>query len=262
MAKKMISALKEVVGESVTLEEKRGKVESALMNKNRLAIFQFLCRVPGSSLINLSKHLRLSLSTIKWHLKKLKNEKYVIEINSGNRLTYFPKGMLESQFMEVLCVLNEDLPRAVFFALIKTPGITQNKLAKSLDAGIQPLRYALRKLGRSDLILSVIDGRFRRYYPTDEIYALDSRNRRKLRQFKAKIMKRLEAELLNPKIFLTKTRVSMIEIDTGTTKMHLHIPSDIFASILSHYAAKIGEENRHEGKENRKDIGTLQGKSK
>ncbi len=238
MAKKMISALKEVVGESVEFEERKGRIESVLMNGNRFAIFQFLCIVPGSSISTLSEVIRLSTSSIKWHLEILKGERYVVESTAGNRLAYFPKGMIDDQFMEVLCVLNEHLPVTIFWMLLKTPGLSQKELCNSLNEREQPLRSALKKLERSNLILSVVDGRYRRYYPTDELYTLASRNRKSLRQFKANLLKRFDAELLNPRMNLSKRRESVVEVNAGSVKNSLRIPSDLPASVISHYVEK------------------------
>ncbi|MCK5547652.1 MAG: winged helix-turn-helix transcriptional regulator [Thermoplasmata archaeon] len=238
MAKKMISALKEIVGEDVDLEERKGRIESALRNENRFAIFQFLCRVPGSSIATMSLHFHLSVSAVKWHLEKLKNEGYVLEVDAGNRLAFFPKGYLDPRFVDVLCVLNEELPAAIIWTLLKRPGLTQKGLCSELGTGAPPARYALKKLERLRLVLSVIDGRFRRYYPTDELRKLDNKNRKTLRRFRTNLIGRFHAELLNPRIELSKSRESMIEIDTGSIKNQLYIPSDISASVISYYAEK------------------------
>jgi DNA-binding transcriptional ArsR family regulator len=239
MTKKMISALKEVVGESVELDEKRGRIRSALMNKNRLDIFKFLCRVPGCSANRISEHFDISLSTVKWHIEALKMEKYVVEISVGNRIAYFPNGIADQKYMEVLSLLNEELPMMAFWTLLKNQGLTQKGLLDRLDVGIQPLRLAIKKLINLNLILSVIDGRFRRYYPTDEIYVLANKNRRRIRHFKINLLKKLEEELLNPKIHISKSGERIIEITVDSEKVHIHIPSDLSVSILSYSAEKL-----------------------
>lgn len=239
MAKKMISALKEIVGETVELDEKRGKIKSALMNKNRLAIFKFLCRIPGGSANNISEHLGLSLSTVKWHLESLKMEKYVVEISVGNRIAYFPNGIADQRYMEVLSILNEELPMMTFWMLLKNQGLTQKGLQDRLGVRVQPLRLALKKLVGLNLILSVIDGRFRRYYPTDEIYVLVSKNRRRMRQYKANLLKKLEDELLNPKIQISKSGERVIEINVDSGREQIYIPPDLSTSILSYCVKKF-----------------------
>jgi predicted transcriptional regulator len=214
------------------------------MNKNRLDIFQFLCRVPGSSLNKLSRQFGFSLSTVKWHLEKLKMGKYVIETNIGNKVAYFPNGIAEPRFMEVLSILNEELPMLVFWTLLKNQGSTQKALCEILEVKVQPLRLAIKKLEHLNLILSVIDGRYRRYYPTDELYLLANKNRKKTRQFRNGLLKRLEEELLNPKIHISKSGERLIEIDVGSSKEHIFIPSDLSTSVLTHY-----RETREESEE-------------
>lgn len=246
MAKKMISALKEVVGESVALEERRGKIKSALMNSTRLELFQFLCEVPGCSVVNLSGHFNLSDSTIKWHLQRLMEGQYLTEFNIGNRVFYFPKDMIDQQYMKALSTINEEMPMAIFWELLKKKGMTQKELSESLDIGLQSLRLAIRKLERLNLILSVIDGRYRRYYPTDELYVLASKNRKKLRQFKVGLLRKLGADLLNPRMRITKGRERVIEIDIGSTKNRIYIPPDITASVLTYFAKKLEGANKRE----------------
>jgi predicted transcriptional regulator len=251
MTKKMISALKEVVGENVELDEKRGRIRSALMNRNRLEIFRFLCTVPGCSANSISEHLGISLSTVKWHIEILKMEKYVVEISVGNRIAHFPNGIADQKYMEVLSVLNEGLPMRTFLTLLKNQGLTQKGLQDRLHVRVQPLRLAIRKLTGYNLILSVIDGRYRRYYPTDEIYVLVSKNRRRMRQFKINLLKKLEDELLNPKIHITKSGERIIEITVDSRREHIYIPSDLSTSILSHCAEKF--EGRKRGRPVRSD---------
>ena len=232
MAKKMISALREVVGERVELEEKRGRIRSSLMNKNRMAIFKFLCEVPGSSVLSISKEFELSVSTVKWHLERLKMGRFVVETHTGNKVSYFPNGIAEKRFMEVLAILNERLPAAIYWTLLRSKGLTQDDLRRHLGLNIQPIRHSLSKLEQLNLILSVIDGRYRRYYPTDELFALSSGNRKKLRQFKTTLMKSLENDMLNPKVRVTKTGDRVIEVEVGLEKSLIRIPSDLSASVL------------------------------
>ncbi len=239
MTKKMISALKDVVGESVELDEKRGRIRSALMNRNRLDIFKFLCTVPGASANSIAERLGISLSTVKWHVQTLKMEKYVVDKTVGNRVAFFPNGIADQRYMEVLSVLNEELPMMTFWTLLKNQGLTQKGLIDRLRVRVQPLRLAIKKLIGYNLILSVIDGRFRRYYPTDEIYVLVTRNRRRMRQFKASLLKKLEDELLNPRIQITKSGERVIEITIDSRKEHINIPSDLSTSILSHCAERF-----------------------
>lgn len=246
----MISALKEVVGETVELDEKRGRIRSALMNKNRLAIFKFLCTVPGGSANSISEHLGISLSTVKWHIEILKMEKYVVEISVGNRIAHFPNGIADQRYMEVLSVLNEGLPMMAFWTLLKNQGLTQKGLLDRLHVRVQPLRLAIKKLISLNLILSVIDGRFRRYYPTDEIYVLVSRNRRRMRQFKTNLLKKLEDELLNPRIHISKSGERLVEITVDSRKEQIYIPSDLSTSVLLHCAEKF------EGRKRTKPVGS------
>jgi len=244
MAKKMISALKEVVGESIALEERRGKIKSVLMNSTRLELFQFLCEVPGCSVINLSKQFDLSESTIKWHLQRLMEGQYLTEFFIGNRVFYFPKDMIDEKYMKALSTLNEEIPMIIFWELLKKKGMTQKELSESFDVKIQPLRLAIRKLVHQNLILSVIDGRFRRYYPTDELYVLASKNRKKLRKFKTSLIRKLGADLLNPRVQIIKSGERVIEIDIGSIRNHIHIPSDITASVLAYIAKKLEGANK------------------
>jgi hypothetical protein len=148
--------------------------------------------------------------------------------------------MIDHQYIQALSTLNEELPMVLYWKLLKDQGLTQKDLCKALKVGLQPLRLALKKLESYNLVLEVIDGRNRRYYPTDELYNIASKSRRKMVQFKTSLIKKMEAELLNPRIHITKSGERAIEIDIGPSKRNIFIPSDIAASILSYCAEKLG----------------------
>jgi hypothetical protein len=94
------------------------------------------------------------------------------------------------------------------------------------------------------MIVPVIDGRFKRYFPTDSVAAIENESIKRLRQFKRFLMKKLEGDRLNPEVHMSRTREAEIQIRIGKTRSTIAVPPEPLTNVI----ASFGEPDEN-GKE-------------
>jgi predicted transcriptional regulator len=246
MPKKMGEALKEVVGEvtDAATETKRRPV-SVLMNPNRQRIFQFLCSYPCSHQKRIASRLELSNPTVRWHLQKLIRSGYVKDKVVAGRSIYYPAEMISGdKVIEAFYWMGNRDVNLIFRTVLEHQGCTIQDLMDALDGGRSKIRSALATLEKLGMIVHVIDGRFKRYFPTDKVSAIEGENRKRLRQFKRFLMKKLESDRLNPEVHMSSTREAEIQIRIGRTRSNLAIPPEPLTNVITSFgeADERGEE--------------------
>jgi predicted transcriptional regulator len=234
MPKKMGEALKSVVGVGVgEEEEKKGKAESVLMNPNRQQIFQFLIFHPCSHMRKVAGELRMSPPTVKWHLDKLQSGGYVESTLISNRKVFYPKRMLtEGETVLVLEAVNRDRIGLTFLAIVENQGATQSDISETLGISTQSVRAYIATLDRVGLITTIVDGRHKRYFPSDKLKRMEKSMRKRIRNFRKFLMKKLKDDRLNPKIDLSRRRESEITIRVSKKKSKIKIPDEPFTSSI------------------------------
>jgi len=231
--KRFGEALKEIVGEGFQAEERKGKVESVLMNPNRQRIFQLLFSRPCSTAKAVASETKLSLPSVKWHLRKLVEAKYLEERIGGGRRIYCPSGLLrDEEAIQILASLSEDKLAKTFTFIAKRGGSTLLDVRKEFGVSLNTCRIRLSKLKEMGLVTSVIDGRYRRYFATDLIQNIENRNRKALRNFRRSLLKKLQEDRLNPRVQWSRSRETEVEIEVGGKKSILKIPSRTLTHIF------------------------------
>ncbi|MFQ6107802.1 MAG: winged helix-turn-helix transcriptional regulator [Thermoplasmata archaeon] len=235
MPKRMGGALKRIVGEGAgEREEEKKRPVSVLMNRNRQRIFQFLCNFPCSHQKRIAASLELSNPTVRWHLQKLIQSGYVKSRTVGGRVVYYPAEMISGdRAIEVFYWMGNRKVNILFRTLLERQGSTIEDLAETLGGGRSRIRLGLATLERLGMIVPVIDGRYKRYFPTDEVTSIESSNRKRLRQFKRFLMKKLENDRLNPEIHMSRSREAEIQIKIGKTRSQLVIPPEPLANVIA-----------------------------
>ncbi|MFQ5911161.1 MAG: winged helix-turn-helix transcriptional regulator [Thermoplasmata archaeon] len=240
MPKKMGEALKQIVGEGVEERtEERKRPVSVLMNPNRQKIFQFLCDFPCSHQKRIASGLSLSNPTVRWHLEKLIRSGYVKSKEVSGKIVYYPTEMISGdKAIEVFYWMGNKNVNHIFRTVLERQGSTIENLTDALGGGRSKVRAGLATLERLGMIVPVIDGRYKRYFPTDEVSNVESRNRKRLRQFRRFLMKKLESDRLNPEIHMSRSREAEIQIKIGRTRGYLMIPPEPLANVI----ASVSEE--------------------
>lgn len=231
----MGEALKQIVGEGAEeLAEEKKRPQSVLMNPNRQRIFQFLCDFPCSHQKRIAGGLELSNPTVRWHLQKLIRSGYVKSKMMRGRLVYYPAEMISGdKAIEAFYWMGNKDVNLLFRSVLERQGSTIEDLTNTLGRGKSKIRADLATLERLGMIVPVIDGRYKRYFPTDEVSSIESKNRKRLRQFKRFLMKKLESDRLNPEIHMSKSREAEIQIRIGKKRSYLMIPSEPLTNVIA-----------------------------
>jgi DNA-binding MarR family transcriptional regulator len=234
MPKKLGEALKSVVGEGYGEgEEKKGRAESVLMNPNRQQIYQFLIFHPCSSVRKVAGELKISPPTVKWHLDKLVGGGYVSSSLVSNKKVFYPTMMVsEGDMVDILEAVNRDRIGLTFLSIIENQGMTQRDIAKVLGTSTQSVRSYISTLERLDLITTIVDGRHRRYFPSDKLKRLEKTMRKRIRNFRRFLLKKLEEDRLNPSIDLSIRREAEITIRISKRRESIKIPEEPFTSSV------------------------------
>jgi predicted transcriptional regulator len=226
-------AFQERIGrkEPVEKEERRGI--SLLMNHVRRRLFEYLCIRPCSHLSDISKALKVSPNTAKWHLNKLREGNLVVSKDSGRRTLYYPIGLISQDSLKVFELLSEGRMRDLYVFLVDNPGSTQSNLAKSLGISSQTATRSTQKLERLGLASKIQDGIYARFFPTGVLMKKKEENFYREKTFQKNILKRLEGEGLKPKVVRQASVSLIVEVSLGTEKSILSISTDPFSTALA-----------------------------
>jgi len=233
-------ALRAMVSAEAGGERASGAGESVLMNPNRQRIFEFLCFYPCSTPSQISQALRMSGPTVQWHLVKLARAEYVRDSPSGRSHLYFPAGLgLDDLELATLTAVNGLGGSRLLSVVVAQPGLTLRQLGEATGLGAGAVRLQASRLANAGLLVVVTDGRYRRFYPSEAILRLEKAARRKLRAFRARLLKRMERERLSPTTQLSLSREQEVQIRVGDRAYVMRLPS---GSLLNAVTALGGSD--------------------
>jgi len=228
-------ALKAVVSEAYE-SEPHTAAKSALMNENRRRVFEYLAWHPCCTAAEVARALSVSGPTATWHLAKLVEAGYVIGPRRGRDRRYCAAGMgLTDSETATLAALAAPAASRAFLEAITTPGLTGPQLTRKL--GVGNARRAIRDLTAANLLVAVEDGRYRRYYPGEAASSLERNAVRRLREFRKRLLRRIEADRLSPEVRAAPGDVVEIDVQFGGERATMRLPA---TSLL---AGRLGSIN-------------------
>ncbi|GEM_PF-1971711 len=195
-------------------EERRpGKrARSILSNPTRQQIYEYLTLHPCAYLSLISKDMLTSIHTLEWHLKKLQEGGYVREDRIGGYRIYFPVNLVESEDIHPLHLLNRENHRLIFSCIMYHPGMSMKDCASTCDISVSSAVTAISDLKADNLITSVEDGRFRRFFPSDRIQGLIERSDAREEAFLKWLLEKMAAEGLEPETVKKETPIAIISV--------------------------------------------------
>lgn len=239
MAEKIGDALKKAIARERVIEdvkEKKGE-ESLLMNPTRLEIFQFLCKNPCSKLRVIAKELELAVPTADWHLRKMTEKGLITGKKVGKNKVFYPAEMIDPQDVEVLTLLSGDKAKIICSEIAANPGITQSELGKRLGMYQQEIGWYTSKLTEKGVLSKVIDGRFRRFYITEDLANVLRSNRKRRNHFKKTLLKALRSDGAKPEIMRSRGDSLIIQIGVGKEKTLLKVNLSLVPWLLQKEAS-------------------------
>ena len=224
--RKLGAALKAVVSEAYE-SESHAAAKSALMNENRRRVFEYLAWHPCCTAAEIARALSVSRPTAAWHLAKLVEVGYAIGAPRGRDRRYCAAGMglAEPETAALTALANHGASR-IFLEAITTPGLTGTQLAQRLNR--ESVRAAIRALVTANLLVAVDDGRYRRYYPGGAASALEKNAAKRLRDFRKRLLRRIEADGLSPEVRAVPGDVVELDVRFGDERATVRLPATSF----------------------------------
>ena len=219
---KLGEALKALVSENLRAEEGTA-TQSVLMNRNRRRVFEFVAWHPCATASEVAQALAVSDPTAAWHLAKLAEAEYVQEARRGRRRVFHATALgLTEPEVEGFAALGEPGASRTLRHVLATPGLTAGELAAK--AKRPSARRPLHALLAAGLVVTVQDGRYRRYYPGAVVSAIERAAPRRLRDFRRRLLRKLQRDRLAPEVRLAPDDVAEIDVRFGEERATLRLP--------------------------------------
>ncbi len=216
--------------------KKSKRISSTLMNFNRRRIFQLLCQRPCLVLNDIALTLEISRATVSWHLKTLVDNDYVEIYKVYGKDRYSPRGMLQIGEPALIISLLNDYRCGPLYNIIKeSPGHDSKDLGVLTDNKYS-VATCLKKLEETGLVSAVKDGRHIRYFPTKKISEIAKYERSRVKGFQTILLKRLEAEHLNPEIKDMKGGNLVIILRALGESEKLELPHNVVETALASFS--------------------------
>ncbi|UCG70516.1 MAG: winged helix-turn-helix transcriptional regulator [Thermoplasmata archaeon] len=234
MAEKIGDALKKAIARESVSEEvrkKRGE-ESLLLNPTRLSIFQYLCKKPCSKLRVIARELDLAVPTADWHLRKLSEKGLISAKKVAKSKVFYPAEMIDSEDIEVLTMLSGDKAKLICSTIAANPGISQSELGKKVGMYQQEVGWYTSRLTEKGVLSRIIDGRYRRYYISEDLEGILRSDRKRRNHFKKTLLRALKSDGAKPEIIRSRKDTLVIELGVGKEKTILKVNLNLIPRFL------------------------------
>jgi predicted transcriptional regulator len=201
--------------------------DAALLNFTRCEIYEYLCFHPCSSVTRIARKLRLTESSVRWHLKKLVLER-LVGFNKDGSTVFYPMKMVKPEHVHILKILALDRTRGILALVEKNKNLSQSQLCRMVNLNIRTVMKYASDLVRIGLIKSVTAGKFKRFQITDMANDLKRMYRRRAKRFKEYILRRAKSDGLSPQIVLATPELLKIKLSIGERKKVLTLPLNPF----------------------------------
>ena len=214
------------------IDRSRSRPSSALMNLNRRKIFQYLCRHPCSRIGQISMALKLSRSTVSWHIDYLVKSGYLDLQSTDKKKAYCPASLLSRKSMLVFSFLNHPASLKIYQEILNEPGQDRAMLSKKVPASQSHVSEILKTMLDMQLISSVKDGKHVRFFPTDESIQMMKKDLASHKMFIRLLVKKMNSEHLRPEISESKGGGVIIHIKVPGQTARIEIPYHPFESFI------------------------------
>ncbi len=225
MARGLGRALQQAVSREGAEIDLEGEGRS-LANARRRQVFRYLCLRPCARIGEISRELKMSQATVRWHMWDLTENRYL----QSEGVSLFPAGLIDPADVPMFAALASSGRAGVLAAVFDVPGITFQEIASRVGLTRQSVSKVASELAEFGLVRLVDDGRFRRVYSTDLLSRKRAANRGRANAFEEAILRRLMEEGLAPELVRREETRSLIRFGTGAKRVFLEVPVDPYAT--------------------------------
>jgi len=198
----------------------------SLANARRRQVFRYLCLRPCARIGEISRELKMSPATVRWHTWDLTENRYL----QSEGVSLFPVGLIDLVDVSMFAALAMAGRAAVLAAVFDVPGISFQEIASRVGLTRQSVSKVASELSEFGLVRLVDDGRSRRMYSTDLLARKRDANRGRADAFEEAILRRLMDEGLAPELVRREETRLLVRFGTGAKRVLLEVPVDPYAT--------------------------------
>src|SRR3989442_1515538 len=198
----------------------------SLANARRRQVFRYLCLRPCARIGEISRELKMSPATVRWHTWDLTQNRYLQ--SEGVRL--FPTGLIDPADASMFAALASTGRAAVLAAVFDVPGISFQEIASRVELTRQSISKVASELAEFGLVRLVDDGRFRRMYSTNLLSRKREANRGRAAAFEEAVLRRLMEEGLAPELVRREEARLLVRFGTGARRDLLEVTLEPYAA--------------------------------
>ena len=150
-----------------------GAKESSLELKTRRVIYKYILKNPGIHERELSRRIKIPLSTIDYHLYYLKRKELVLTKTDGHYTLLYASGKVGEKDKKILAVLRQKAPRKIIIFLLLNTFSFHRDICSSIGLAPSTTSFHLNKLVELDLITKNERGRETLYKINEPEYISD-----------------------------------------------------------------------------------------
>jgi DNA-binding transcriptional ArsR family regulator len=214
-------ALQRAVSREGTEVDLEGEGRS-LANARRRQVFRYLCLRPCARIGDISRDLKMSPATVRWHTWDLVENRYL----GSEGVSVFPTGLIDPQDVPLFAALAAAGRAAVLAGASEAPGLSFQDIASRVGLTRQSVSKIALELGEMGLVRILDDGRFRRLHPTDFLGRKREANRARARAFQEALLRRLSDEGLAPELVRREETTLLVRFGIGGRRVLLEVPVD------------------------------------
>ena len=159
-------------------------------------------------------------------------QNYLEETTAYGKRVFYPMELILKDDIPLFALLTNDSTKQIFKMILTYPGKTQGNIAEQIDIKHQTVMRSTNKLEELGLIKAVTDGKYKRYYPTENVLKKRDEYREHSKGFRKYITRVLESEGLVLSIIKSTDVEFSVKVTEGKKKSTLNIQSDPFLTLL------------------------------
>lgn len=164
----IIDALLILVGLLKLVPFALGRIENVLDNRNRLRIFSYVQNNPGCTPAEITARQQMANGTVKYHVQMLEAEGMIVLRRMG-KFTRLFKSASGSDLEKIAATyVRNATSRNILQAILDNPGITNSSLSDQFGLDKSSVHWHIERFLRDRMIRFEQDGKFKRYFVSDE----------------------------------------------------------------------------------------------
>lgn len=144
-----------------------GRIRDVLSHDKRKAIYDFICRNPGSTIADISADLSMNIGTVYHHLWMLKARRKVFFESQGKFVRVY-EGRLASSDRKldraIYAHARNDISKRLLQAMLESPGLNNMALSKAVGLDKSTICWYMQRFRKDGIVEMVRDGRQKRCY--------------------------------------------------------------------------------------------------